>query len=59
MIVFYADKKEEIKGTFRDPSAIDGIKRPFQLITREFILKQTKGYRIIKQYGDLVLALYE
>lgn len=59
MIVFYADKKEEIKGTFRDPSAIDGIPRPFQLITREFILKQTKGYRIIEQYGDLVLALYE
>ncbi|MBI3443152.1 glycosyltransferase family 39 protein [Candidatus Woesebacteria bacterium] len=58
-VVFYADKKEEIKGTFRDPLAIDGIKRPFQLITREFILKQTKGYRIIEQHGDLVLALYE
>lgn len=58
-VVFYAGKKEEVKGTFRDPSATDGIPRPFQLITREFILKQTKGYRIIEQHGDMVLALYE
>ena len=56
-IIFYANK-DRVQ-IIRRQDDIGQIKRPFQLITRDFLIKQTKGYAIEGQIGEMVLVRYE
>lgn len=55
-VVFYADK--EVKLVY-NRHAIEDQPRPFQLLTRDFLISGLSDYKIISQVGDYVLVLFE
>jgi len=56
-IIFYADKEQV--NIIRRQDDITLIKRPFQLISRDFLVNQTKGFSIVDQIGEMVLVRYD
>lgn len=53
-VVFYADKKIKL---IYDRRVIENEPRPFQLLTRDFLLSGLKNYQVVSQTGDYVLIL--
>ena len=57
-VVFYADKKVNILRDYNE-NTLGKIERPFQLISKKYLIESLENYEIIETLGDEVLVITE